>query len=162
MSTLLKVLQVVPGTSVDGPGLRTSVYFAGCTHHCPGCHNPQSWDFNQGTPMTVDELMAQIVAHDFNVTLTGGDPLQHCPISGIKELVKAIRAEGYTVWCYTGYTIEELHAMPEMADLLPMFEAIVDGPFVESKRDTNLIFRGSSNQRIVKPDGTPFPLDIQL
>ncbi len=155
---MLKVLQVVPGTSVDGPGLRTSIYLSGCSHCCPGCHNRQSWDFDQGTPMSVDELMAQIVAHDFNVTLSGGDPLQHRPLDAVKELVKAIRAEGYTVWCYTGYTIEELHSMPEMDDLLPMFEAIVEGPFIQSLRDPDLNFRGSSNQRIVRPDGTPFPL----
>lgn len=154
MDTLLRVLQVVPGTSVDGPGLRTSIYLAGCTHHCPGCHNALSWEFDQGTPMTVDELMAQIRAHDFNVTLTGGDPLQHRPLEAVKQLVRAIRAAGYTVWCYTGYTFEQLQTMPEMADLLPMFEALVDGPFVESLRDSSQIFRGSSNQRILRPDGT--------
>lgn len=152
MSTLrLKVLQVVPGTSVDGPGLRTSIYLAGCSHRCPGCHNPASWDFDGGTDMTVDELMAQIVAHDFNVTLTGGDPLQHQPIEAVEALVDAIRAEGYTVWCYTGYTIEQLRAMPRLASLLPKFEAIVDGPFIAELRDPSLHFRGSSNQRIIKP-----------
>lgn len=112
--------------------------------------------------MTVSELMAQIVAHDFNVTLTGGDPLQHRPLSAVKELVSAIRAEGFTVWCYTGYTIEELLSMPEMCDLLPQFEAIVEGPFIESQRNTDLIFRGSANQRIVRPDGSPFPLDYLI
>lgn len=158
MDTLLKVLQVVPGTSVDGPGLRTSIYLAGCSHHCPGCHNAQSWNFDQGTPMTVDELMAQIRVHDFNVTLTGGDPLQHRPLEAVKRLVRAICDAGYSVWCYTGYTYEQLCEMPEMADLLPMFEALVDGPFIESLRDTSLIFRGSSNQRILCPDGSPFHL----
>lgn len=147
----LKVLQVVPGTSVDGPGLRTSIYLAGCAHRCPGCHNPTSWDFNGGTEMSVDELMAQIKAHDFNVTLTGGDPLQHPSFEALEALVDAIIREGYTIWCYTGYTYEEILASPRLAALAGKFEAIVDGPFVESLRDTSLIFRGSSNQRIIRP-----------
>lgn len=156
--TLLKVLQVVPGTSVDGPGLRTSIYLAGCSHHCPGCHNQISWEFNQGETMTVDELIRVIDSHGFNVTLTGGDPLQHRPLSAVRELVEAIRSHGYTVWCYTGYRLEELRSMPEMNELLYLFEAIVDGPFIESQRDISLRFRGSANQRILRPDGSEFPL----
>lgn len=156
--TLLKVLQVVPGTSVDGPGLRTSIYLAGCSHHCPGCHNQISWNFDQGEPMTVAELLKVIDSHGFNVTLTGGDPLQHRPLSAVKELVERINELGYKVWCYTGYRLEELRQMQEYDEILPLFEAIVDGPFIESLLDTSLRFRGSSNQRILRPDGTEFPL----
>ncbi len=108
--------------------------------------------------MTVDELMAQIEAHDFNVTLTGGDPLQHSSLEAVGELLRALNAKGYTVWCYTGYTYEELMEKPALRALLPLLEAIVDGPFIEELRDTSLPFRGSSNQRILRPDGSPFPL----
>ena len=73
----MKVLDIIPGTSVDGPGLRTSIYLAGCDHHCPGCHNPQSWDFNGGTDLSVDRIMEEVEANGFNVTLTGGDPIYH-------------------------------------------------------------------------------------
>ena len=74
----MKVLDIIPGTSVDGPGLRTSIYLAGCDHHCPGCHNPQSWDFNGGTDLSVDRIMEEVEANGFNVTLTGGDPTLPC------------------------------------------------------------------------------------
>ncbi len=149
----LRVLQIVPGTSVDGPGLRTSVYLAGCRHACPGCHNPASWDFSAGKEMTVEELLEIIDAHGFNVTLTGGDPLQNPNTDAIAALARGCRERGLSVWCYTGYTFEELSTKPELQELLPLFEAIVDGPFVMSLRSTDLRFRGSSNQRILRPDG---------
>ena len=158
MDTTLRVLQIVPGTSVDGPGLRTSIYLAGCKHHCPGCHNPLSWDFNAGTQMNVEEIANIVISHGFNVTLTGGDPLQNPNLPGILHLVKLLKAEGLKVWCYTGYTYEELAAIDALQPIISEFEAIVEGPFIAAERDTNLRFRGSRNQRIVQPDGSPYPL----
>ncbi len=102
----LRVLDIVGGTSVDGPGLRTSIYFAGCSHHCPGCHNPQSWDAAGGVEMSIDEIMAVIDENDFNVTFSGGDPLLQA--EGVGELARRLKADGRTVWCYTGYTYEEV------------------------------------------------------
>ena len=104
--------------------------------------------------MTVDEVVKIVKAHDFNVTLTGGDPLQHHSLAAVKLLVSSLREAGYSVWCYTGYTFEQLQNIPDMADLLPQFEAVVEGPFIQSLRDTTLQFRGSSNQRIMRPDGS--------
>lgn len=158
MPDTLRILQIVPGTSVDGPGLRTSIYLAGCSHRCPGCHNPASWDFGGGTEISVDELADIVIAHGFNVTLTGGDPLQ-CPNpAALMRLVGKLKQEGLKVWCYTGYTIEELSEMKQLQSLINEFEAIVEGPFIAAERDTDLRFRGSRNQRIVRPDGTPYPL----
>ncbi len=74
---MLNVLRIVEGTSVDGPGLRTSVYLSGCKHHCPGCHNPQSWDSAAGTPMAIDDIMRVVAYNEAPLTLTGGDPLMH-------------------------------------------------------------------------------------
>lgn len=150
MTHTLRVLDIVAGTSVDGPGLRTSVYFAGCHHHCPGCHNPQSWDPAGGTEMTVEQIMAEIVENDFNVTFSGGDPLYQDP-QALLELAKAVRAAGYTIWCYTGFRYEDIQNDPRYTALLPLFETVVDGPFVEALRDTSLLFRGSSNQRLIRP-----------
>lgn len=150
MAKTLRVLDIVAGTSVDGPGLRTSIYFAGCHHRCPGCHNPQSWDPEGGTEMTVEQIMAEIVENDFNVTFSGGDPLYQDP-EALLELATAIRDAGYTLWCYTGFVYEEIKDNPRYTALLPLFETIVDGPFVEALRDTSLIFRGSSNQRLIRP-----------
>lgn len=143
-----RVLDIVRGTTVDGPGFRTAIYFAGCDHRCPGCHNPQSWDFNAGSPMTLEELMDVIREEDFDVTLTGGDPLYHA--QDIASLAKAIVMEGHSVWLYTGFTIEQIKASDTLSAPLPYLEAIVEGPYIESLRDPDLLFRGSSNQRIIR------------
>lgn len=144
----LRVLDIVKGTTVDGPGFRTAIYIAGCRHACPGCHNPQSWDFNAGEEMTLDEIMEIVEEEDFDVTLTGGDPLYHP--EEVTELASRIKALGHTVWLYTGFTYEEIIASEDLSKPIPYFEAIVDGPFVSALRDPDLRFRGSSNQRIVQ------------
>ncbi len=144
---ILRVVDIIEGTSVDGPGLRTSIYFAGCDHHCPGCHNPSTWPHDAGRDMTVSELLRFVEDADFNVTLTGGDPIYQA--RNLLPLVKDLRGNGRTIWLYTGFTIEQLRDMPEATALFPYLEAIVDGPFVEALRDTTLRFRGSSNQRII-------------
>ncbi|MDE6369914.1 MAG: anaerobic ribonucleoside-triphosphate reductase activating protein [Duncaniella sp.] len=143
----MRVIDIIPGTTVDGPGLRTSIYFAGCSHQCPGCHNPQSWDGTAGHEMTVDEIMTVIEDNGFDVTLTGGDPLYQ--VSEIIPLAEALTEKGYTVWCYTGYTFEDVRNRPDVKKLLSMCEVLVDGPFIESQRDISLLYRGSSNQRLI-------------
>lgn len=148
----INIVSIVPGTSVDGPGLRTSIYFAGCDHRCPGCQNPQTWDREAGIPMTVEEIMAEVRANGFNVTFSGGDPLQ-CPINAI-ALAEAVKAAGFNLWIYTGYTFEEIVADPELAPILMYADVIVDGPFIESLRDISLHFRGSSNQRLIDVSAT--------
>lgn len=159
MSNTLRVLQIVPGTTVDGPGLRTSIYFAGCSHHCPECHNQISWDFNAGEEMEVENIADIIIAHGFNVTLTGGDPMQTPNPNAMLELIRRIKAAGLKVWCYTGYTYEELQHVPNLKPIVDELEAIVDGPFIAAQRDISLRFRGSRNQRILNPDGTPFDFE---
>ncbi len=154
----LKVLQIVPGTSVDGPGLRTSVYLAGCSHACPGCQNPTSWDFNGGEEMTPEEVAEIVLSHGFNMTLTGGDPLLHSDLEAVERLIELVRAGGKTVWVYTGFLFEQVAANPRYQKILQMVEAIVDGPFIQSQLTNQLPFRGSTNQRIVRPDGTDYPL----
>lgn len=144
----LRVIDIVGGTSVDGPGLRTSVYFAGCNHHCPGCHNPQSWDFEGGEAMSVLRIKEIIDDCDFNVTFSGGDPLMQ-PVDEMVELARLLKADGRTIWCYTGYSYEYVSSRLEYEALLACIDVLVDGPFVESLRDISLRFRGSSNQRLV-------------
>lgn len=144
----LRVLDILPGTSVDGPGLRTSVYLAGCAHRCPGCHNPQSWDFDGGREMTVGEIVDEIERHGFNVTLSGGDPLYQP--DGVRALAEELRRRGYTIWLYTGFLFEQMLSMPGIERLLPLLEVVVDGPFLEAERDLSLLFRGSRNQRLIR------------
>ncbi len=145
---MLRVLHIVEGTSVDGPGLRTSIYLAGCNHHCPGCHNPASWNFQGGEERTLDELMQVIAYNEAPVTLSGGDPLQQ-PV-GTRALIHRIKQElGYNVWCFTGYTWEEIMADPKLLEVVQELDVLVDGPFVLGERDISLRFRGSRNQRLI-------------
>lgn len=142
-----KILDIVKGTTVDGPGFRTSIYFAGCEHKCEGCHNPQSWDFHGGHDMSVEELMKIIEEEEFDVTLTGGDPLYQ--IDFITQLAPEIRKIGLGIWLYTGFKWEEIFKSDTFSLILPYIDVIVDSPFILSERDTDLLFRGSSNQRII-------------
>ena len=149
-ATKIRILDILEETMADGPGLRTSIYCAGCAHHCPGCHNPQSWDFKGGYEVTVDELLEVIKADEFaNVTFSGGDPFYQ--VEAFTELARRIKEEtGKTIWCYTGFTYEEIQADPRLSQMLPYLDVLVDGPYVEALRDTDLRFRGSSNQRIIE------------
>ena len=146
---MISVLSIVEDTMVDGPGFRTSIYCAGCRHQCEGCHNPQSWDFSGGHAMTTDEIMRIIEADPYaNVTFSGGDPMYQP--EGFTELARAIRKRTRkTIWCYTGFTFEQLLVNPRQRALLEQIDVLVDGPFVKSLRDETLRFRGSRNQRII-------------
>ena len=134
---------------VDGPGFRTAIYCAGCRHACPGCHNPQSWDFSGGHAMTTDDIMRIIEADPYaNVTFTGGDPMYQP--EGFAELARAIRQRTQkTIWCYTGFTFETLVDNPRQRQLLELIDVLVDGPFIKAQRDEELLFRGSKNQRLI-------------
>ncbi len=86
----MRILKIVPGTSVDGPGLRTSVYFAGCSHHCPECHNQQSWSFSGGEEISPEALAKALLENDEHVTLSGGDPLQQ-PTEELLHLLQTLK-----------------------------------------------------------------------
>jgi anaerobic ribonucleoside-triphosphate reductase activating protein len=144
----LRIMRLVVDTTVDGPGWRTSVYCAGCRHACVACHNHETWSFEAGHDETVDEVFASLAQTEGNITFSGGDPMYQA--AAFTELARRIRQElGRTIWCYTGFTFEEVLADPEMSALLPHLEVLVDGRFEYKLRDTNLLFRGSSNQRLV-------------
>ncbi len=144
----IQIMQIVVDTTVDGPGWRTSIYCAGCRHACPGCHNAETWPFDAGTTMSVDEVMEQLRATDGNITFSGGDPMYQA--EAFTELARRIREELHrTIWCYTGFTFEQVLADPVMSRMLPYLEVLVDGPFVAAQRSLDLLFRGSSNQRLI-------------
>ena len=139
----------------DGPGFRTAIYCAGCAHHCPGCHNPESWDFAAGEWMEVVDLV-QLVKEDSmsNVSFSGGDPFYQA--EAFTELARRIKEEtSKTIWCWSGFTLEEIEADPVMRKMLPWLDVLVDGPFLLEERDTDLLFRGSPNQRIIYLHGAP-------
>lgn len=146
----IHVLDIVEDTTVDGPGFRTSIYCSGCAHHCPGCHNPQSWAADAGQEMDVEDIMRVIESDPFapGVTFTGGDPMQQP--EGFAALATAIRQRtNKNIWCYTGYTYEHLLQMPAQRNLLNLVDVLVDGPYMAAQRNEDLLFRGSANQRII-------------
>ena len=146
---MISVIKIVEDTTVDGPGFRTTVYAAGCPNACPGCHNPQSWDIGAGILMTTEEIMQVIRADEFaDVTFSGGDPMFQP--EGFAELAEAVKREpGKNIWCYTGYKFERLLHDRRQAELLQYIDVLVDGPYVESLRDRDALFRGSRNQRLI-------------
>lgn len=144
----------------NGPGVRVSLFVSGCTHQCPGCFNPEAWDFQYGQPFTQaeeDKILAALdPAHIKGLSLLGGEPFEPDNQRALLPLLRRVRGElpGKTVWCYSGYILEELHrpsrARCEVTDeMLSLLDVLVDGEFVEAKKDLSLRFRGSSNQRIL-------------
>lgn len=143
----MKIIKIIDGTSVDGPGLRTSIYFSGCSHHCPGCQNPQTWDINAGNDTDIDDVLKTVIDNDFDVTFSGGDPLFQ--VEEATELAKRIKHIGKNIWCYTGYTYEQILADSRLSQILPFIDVLVDGRFDINLRDISLRFRGSANQRLI-------------
>ncbi len=145
----LSILDIVYDTTVDGTGFRTAIYAAGCAHHCKGCHNPDSWNINNGTLYSVDNLLTIIKQQEFaNVTFSGGDPLFQ--VEGFTELAKRIKSETEkNIWCYTGFTYEQIVKSENLSTILPYIDVLVDGLYIETLKDADLSFRGSSNQRII-------------
>lgn len=141
-------MDIVYGTSVDGPGLRTAIYGAGCIHRCLGCHNPQSWDSDGGVLRGIEEVAGDVLAEGQDVTFTGGDPMFQP--EAFARLAKIIHENStHNIWCYTGYCIEQLWVDSRRRALLDQIDVLVDGPFRQDLRDLSLLFCGSSNQRLI-------------
>ena len=146
---MLSILNIIEDTTVDRPGFRTAIYAAGCPNGCPGCHNPESWDINRGHWMDTEDILEKVLADDFaDVTFSGGDPMYQP--EGFTKLASAIKKQSdKNIWCYTGYTFEQLIRNPKQAKLLQYIDVLVDGKFDRHLRDEALCFRGSSNQRLI-------------
>lgn len=138
---------------VDGEGIRTVIWTQGCIHNCLGCHNPETHSFSEGFLKDIDALKKEISALKIQdgITLSGGDPL--CQIDAVLELSEYIKSLGLNIWCYTGYTFEVLLERSEKEEnlrkLLNNIDVIIDGKFVLAKKSFDVVFRGSTNQRII-------------
>ncbi len=148
---IINVCGIERESIVDGPGFRYVLFVQGCPHRCPGCHNPESHDFNGGTGMTVTEIFADIMKnpHLKGVTFSGGEPFEQT--DALVDLGHMIRDAGLSLMSYSGYTLEELKARHDSStdELLDMLDILVDGRYVESLRNLTLVYRGSENQRVI-------------
>lgn len=145
----------------NGPGVRVSLFVSGCTHHCKGCFNPETWSVSYGKPFTreTEEEILQALEPSYisGLTLLGGEPLEEGNQNVLFGLVKQVKKiyPQKTIWCYTGYTFETdvLQRMciqhPVTGELLSYLDVLVDGEFIEAQKNISLQFRGSENQRII-------------
>lgn len=146
----MKIMNIIQDSIVDGEGLRTVIFFAGCSHFCKGCHNPSSWNINNGVEVSLEEILKEVKKNPLNdVTFSGGDPIYQA--KELVKLAKEIKKLGKNIWCYTGYTIEELRSInnKDINELLETIDVLVDGRFEIDKLDLSIPFRGSTNQRII-------------
>lgn len=147
----IKISGIVNDSITDGPGLRYTIFVQGCPHRCEGCHNPQTWDFEGGKLLTVDEIMNEIDSNPLlqGVTFSGGEPM--CQAKELLPLAKRIIAKNLDIAIYSGFTFEELLKINNQyqIELLKLANTLVDGKFEKDKKDYRLKFCGSSNQRII-------------
>lgn len=152
---------IKPVDVANGPGVRVSLFVSGCTHYCEGCFNAEAWDFSYGqlfTEETQEELL-KLLDHDYieGLTLLGGEPMEPQNQEGLLPFIKKVREKfpKKSIWCFTGYDFEKdiladmMVSSQVTRELVPMFDVMVDGEFVASKRNLRLKFRGSENQRIL-------------
>jgi len=149
----LRLAGVERESIVDGPGFRYVLFVQGCPHNCPGCHNPQTHDFEGGYTADPPQILQEIAANPLlqGVTFSGGEPF--CQAAALCVLARSIREMGKNIVVYSGFTLEQLlHRSlqdPAIQDLLHLCDILIDGPFILAERDLSLQFRGSRNQRII-------------
>ena len=143
---------IVQNSTVDGLGLRQAIFFQGCLHHCKGCHNEHTWSLTGGYEEDTDNILTAYQEDELltGVTFTGGDPLFQ-PKAAL-DIASKVKLLGGDVWCYTGFTYEDLVQInsSDIKKLLYVIDVLVDGPFILEQKDSLLLWRGSANQRILK------------
>lgn len=150
---LIKLAGLVPESYVDGPGIRFTIFTQGCPHHCKGCHNPETHDFNGGRTADTDRILKKIRENPLikGVTFSGGEPF--CQAEPLADLGRRLKEMGYHIMSYSGYTFEELLEKSKenkaVAELLSCLDILVDGRFILEERSLEIKFRGSKNQRLI-------------
>lgn len=147
----MKYAELFKADFINGKGVRVSLFVSGCSHGCKGCYNKKAWSKNYGniyTPALEDEIVDIVSKGSYaGLSLLGGEPLLF--IKELLPLVKKVKALGKTVWCWTGYTWEEVQHLVEGPEFLNYIDILIDGKYLEDEKDLKLKFRGSANQRII-------------
>ena len=139
----VNIAGIEKGSMKDGPGVRNVIFFQGCPHHCPGCHNPETWDIHGGGPRDIDTLIDYVIEPNVDITISGGEPFLQ--VDALLDICIACKNAGKNVWVFTGYTIETIKR--DVPHTLKYIDVIVDGRYDETQRDLGK-FKGSKNQRI--------------
>ena len=134
---------------VDGKGLRTVIWCQGCSHYCPGCHNPDTQDFSGGFEQDVDELVQAVLAVPMQsgITFSGGEPMMQARSCAVAA--QELKRKGKNIWCYTGFTFEEIIHNADCLAFLQSIDVLIDGKFDASLQSYDLVFKGSANQRVI-------------
>lgn len=134
---------------VDGEGIRCVIWTQGCPHHCPGCHNPKTHSFDDGFLRDTEDIIEQIKNLELQdgITFSGGDPMMQA--EACTQIAKACKEMNLNIWCYTGYTFEELLTDPLKVEFLKYIDVLVDGRFEIAKKSYDAMYRGSTNQRLI-------------
>lgn len=144
----IRITSITYDSIVDGPGLRNTLFVQGCSHHCPGCHNPETWSVDAGEFKSTQEIIQQFLeSSNKSVTFSGGEPFEQAKACGI--IAKELRENDYNLWSYTGYLFDDLLKDPLKKEFLKQLDVVVDGRFILSKRSLALDYKGSSNQRVI-------------
>lgn len=144
----MRIAGIIENSIVDGVGIRTVLFMQGCTHKCKNCHNPQTWPLEKGELVSQQEIMNTLSSTPYNITISGGEPfLQQISLLSLVKEIKETTAK--TIWIYSGFTFEEICKLPYGREILEYVDVLVDGKFVEELKSEDLIFKGSSNQRII-------------
>ena len=147
---MLELSGIVSDSIVDGPGIRTTIFSQGCPHHCPGCHNPDTWAFGCGTQIPVEAVVEIVESNPLcrGVTFSGGEPFAQA--EGFARLARVLKEKGSEIASYSGYTFEELLRGSEaQKELLRSIDILIDGRFILAQKSLEIAFRGSQNQRIL-------------
>ncbi len=147
---------IVTNDMANGEGLRVTLFVSGCEHHCPGCQNPVTWDpndgllFDQKAKDEIEEYLKQPYAA--GITFSGGDPFAPYNRKEVCDYIIHLKARfpQKTVWVYTGYVYEDLQKEPFFQEIFPLIDVLVEGPFIEEKKDIAYQWAGSTNQRVIR------------
>lgn len=158
----IRIAGIVQDSIVDGQGIRMTIFTQGCPHHCPGCHNAHTHDPNGGREVTVAEIIEQMRSNPLldGVTFSGGEPFEQ--IEAVKHIAHEAHRLRLNVWCYTGWTWEQIMLDPRKRGLLAYIDVLVDGRFDLKQRSFELKWRGSKNQRVIAVEESLFKNQVVL